>query len=501
MGNGEYSTRLNFMSNIQVIPALRKDSQKKRVAGYARVSTADEHQDSSYRLQIQELEDSIRANPKFEFVGVFKDRKSGSNIKGRQQFNDMIELALMGEIDVIITKSITRFARNLLDTISIIRELKIKNVEVFFQKERISTLDPSIEMILTVLAMHAEEELKNISANTLWSKRRIASKGGNLTTYLYGYDIKKETWTIKANEARVVRLIFDMYVNNKTYREMSEKLYEMKIKTPTGKERWGIGTFESMLQNEKYAGHMALYKTFIHQEVRIRSSRLQNEENMILNHHKAIIDPSIYEKAMEIRKMRTKNKLEGYVPLKDRVTPYYQFVYSTQNENYLRFVLEKPKGKYEIPTLYCYNKERRNRIMITVNNLFAVMNDAFKKLSEAFINGLSFTEIINDNLISCESKLVDSPDNKTYLLNKKVALIEAKRNLSLFIGRVKSFRPLDNTDAFKYYVRGVIIESDGAIRINLNLLNGNFLNHQVLKSAIELRVGNSNKMVPFFIYL
>ena len=146
------------MSNLQVIPALQKDKQKKRAVGYARVSTADEHQDSSYRLQIQELEDSIVENPRFEFIGIFKDRKSGRNTKDRQEFNTMISLAMAGEIDVIVTKSITRFGRNLLETISLVRELKIHNVEVIFQKEGIATSDPSIEMILNVLAMHAEEE-------------------------------------------------------------------------------------------------------------------------------------------------------------------------------------------------------------------------------------------------------------------------------------------------------------------------------------------------------
>ena len=131
------------MNNVEVIKVFNNPSRLKRVAGYARVSTADEHQDSSYSLQAEELEQEIKNNPRYEFIGIFKDKKSGRNTKHRNQFNAMIELALLGEIDIIITKSITRFARNILDTISIVRNLKNHNVEVIFQKENISSLDPS----------------------------------------------------------------------------------------------------------------------------------------------------------------------------------------------------------------------------------------------------------------------------------------------------------------------------------------------------------------------
>ena len=146
------------MNNVEVIKVFNNPSRLKRVAGYARVSTADEHQDSSYTLQTEELEQEIKSNPRYEFIGIFKDKKSGRNTKHRTEFNAMIELALLGEIDIIITKSITRFARNILDTISIVRNLKNHNVEVIFQKENISSLDPSIGFVLSVLAMHAEEE-------------------------------------------------------------------------------------------------------------------------------------------------------------------------------------------------------------------------------------------------------------------------------------------------------------------------------------------------------
>ncbi len=482
-----------------VIHALRRDSQKKRAVGYARVSTADEHQDSSYRLQIQELETSIRLNPRYEFIGIFKDRKSGSNTKGRQEFTAMIDLAMMGEIDVIITKSITRFARNIIDTISIVRELKNKNVEVFFQKEGISTLDPSLEMILTVLAMHAEEELKNISANTIWSKKRKIARGGSLTTVLYGYKIKNDIWTIVPKEARVVRMVFDMYINKKSYREMTNELLASGIKSPSGKEKWSIGAFESILQNEKYAGHLSHYKTYIYNDTRVRSSRLSREENMILNHHKPIVEPEVYEAAMNLRKSRTKNNREAYVPFSDSVTPYYQFVYSHTNEKYLKFVVEKPKGKYEIPTLFCYNKERLNRVMITVKNLFALLNDALASLSVMVNNGFGFSDILSSALSLIESELETAVDNKNQLLTQKVLLIEGQRRIGAFIRIIKNFKTMDNVEDFKTLVKNVEILKNGKIKINLSLIEGTMINETILDSSISLRVGNTTKKLLFFV--
>lgn len=502
MGNGEYSMRLNFMSNIQVIPALRKDSQKKRVAGYARVSTADEHQDSSYLLQAQEIEDSIRANPRYEFVGIFKDRKSGSKTKGRLEFNAMIDLALMGEIDIIITKSITRFARSLLDTISIVRELKNNNVEVLFQKEGISTLDPSIEMILTVLAMHAEEEIKNISENTRWNFQRKMRAGGNFTTYLYGYNIRGERWTINNKEASAVRLIFDMYTNNYSYRDIIEKLFEMGIKSPTGKERWGLATIERMVQNEKFAGHMSLGKTYTLNGVCVRSPLIDLQDSMIKNHHPAIITQEVFEKAITLRLSRSKNNANGYIPLNDRITPFYQFVYSPVNEKYLKYVVERPKGKYEIPTLFAYDKNRENRVMVTVNNLYAILNDALGKLS---LQSLQFagnvSSLITAKLAECETQLSVDSEHKVDLLTTKVSLIAANKKVLSFTKQLKNYSLLNDISDFKKFVRVVELIDNTTFAIRLALVEDNSLDTLLLQSKVHLKVGNIYRDVSFFIYL
>lgn len=486
-------------SKVKTIKALSNPSVLKRVVGYARVSTADEHQDSSYRLQIDELEKSIRINPRYEFIGIFKDRKSGRDIKHREEFTTMLELASMGEIDVIVTKSITRFGRNLIETINIIRSLKLNNVEVIFQKENISTFDSSIEMVLTILAMHAEEESNNISQNALWSIKRKIRKGGNLTSRLYGYAIKGESWTIVKSEAKAIRIIFEMYLAKKTYKEIIAKLHDCKIISPSGKEYWVVGGIEEILKNEKYAGHMNLGKTFIHNGTRIRSSRLEMEANRILNHHAPIISPDTFDKAIALRNGRARPTKDSYVPFLDSVTPYYQFVYSAKNNSFLRYIVERPKRKYEIPTLYCYDKLKINRVSITIKNLFAIMNKALSELSLSIYNGYSFLETINEALEKCEADLLFEKNDKTKLLKERALLSDAQRNITTFVRQVKTFKPMEHIDSFKTLVRNVIIEQDGRIRININLVKDNLIQAVILESSVELRVGNGNKIIEYFL--
>ena len=481
------------MNNLEIIKAIRKPEQIKKVAGYARVSTSDEHQDSSYKMQMEELEKSIKENPLFEFVGIFKDKKSGTSTKLRTEFNVMIDLALAGEIDVIITKSITRFARNILTTITLVRQLKNHNVEIIFQKENISSLDPKSEFVLSILAMQAEEESKNISENTKWNIKRKVHAGGNLTTNLYGYKIKGEKWAIIESEAKVVRMIFDMYLNRVSYKSIIEKLFSLGIKTSTGKDKWNQGTIEQMVQNEKYAGHMSLGKTFILNGTTLRSKRINRDNHFILNHHEAIISPSVFDAAIDLRAKRTRNELQYYVPLSKRITPYYQFVYSKENQRYLKFVIERPKGKYEIPTLFCYNNQKTNRIMITVNNLFALINDAINSVKDSSAN-LSSTILtfINTRLTDYENSLSNTNVDKPDLLSKKIKLLKAKKRVPNFIKQIKSYRPLSVIEDIKKIVDKVTIHNLSNFNIRFNLINDDDLSLHLIDSSITLKLGYKN---------
>ncbi len=491
------------MNNVSVIkPILNPSNRLKRVCGYARVSTIDEHQDTSYNTQISELEELIKSNPYYEFVGVFKDKKSGTNTKNREEFRAMIDLALLGEIDIIYTKSITRFARNLIDTISIIRKLKSHNVEVIFLKENLNTSDPTIGFLLTVLAVHAEEESKSISSNVKWSVKRKAQRGGNLTTQLYGYKIDGENWSIVESEAKVVKMIFDMYIKGKTYKEIINKLFKLNIKTSNGKDRWHPGTIEQMIQNEKYAGHMALGKTTISNGKVIKTNKDELYENMILNHHSPIVSDDTFNKALNLRKQRRRKKSYTYIPEGMNSNPFYEFVYSKENERYLRFVVEKPKGKYIIPTLFCYNNQNKNRAMLTVKNLFLILNDAINELSKNSDNLHSiFSEFINDNIKSCKALFDNDLENRVDILSNKASLTKSKKNILNYISRIKRFKESEDILEYRKIVYKVIINDKLNIDIKLSLNPLESLNLELISSSITLTIGNGNKELNYRVLL
>ncbi len=489
------------MNNVTVIKAISNPNKIKRVAGYARVSTIDEHQDTSYNTQSVELENEIKSNPSYEFVGVFKDKKSGTTTKGRTEFNAMIELALLGEIDLIITKSITRFARNLIDTISTIRKLKEKNVEVFFQKENISTLDPSIEFLLTILAVHAEEESKNISSNVKWSVKQKINRGGNFTTKLYGYRIDGEEWIIHEEEAKVVRLIYEMYIEGKTYKHIIDTLYKMGIKTSTGKDRWHQGTIESILLNEKYAGHMAYGRRFIHNGNVVTKKRASLLDNMIRNHHDPIVSQNTFDKAIALRESRSRNQATDYVPFDDKKTPYNSFVYSKENERFLKYVIERPKGKYVIPTLYCYNRNHKNRVMLKADNLFILLNDALTNLSSASDTlGSIFTPFLNENIEKCNELNKYCVGDKAIILTNKSSLIKSQKRLPNYIKRLRLFKTSNDIEYLRKFVHKVTIIDSLNIEIKLSLNPIDSLNLFIGSGTVNYKIGNLFKDVSYTIF-
>lgn len=489
------------MNNVDVLKPFRPFNTIKRVAGYARVSTSDEHQDSSFRLQMTELENDIRSNPNYQFIGIFKDKKSGTSTKHRSEFNTMIELARIGELDIIYTKSITRFARNILDTIRIVRELKLLNVEVIFQKENISSLDPQTEFVLSVLAMQAEEESKNISDNTKWSVKRKIHSGLNLTSSLYGYKIDGEKWTIVESEAKVIRMIFDMYLKKVSYKKICERLFKLGIKTSTGKEKWHPGTIEGIVQNEKFAGHMALGKTYIFNGNTLRTKRVNHQEHFIKNHHDAIVSSSVYFAAIRLRESRTRNQLKTYIPLSERVTPYYRFVYSKLNNQYLRYVVERPKVKYEIPTLFCYDTQKKHRVMITVSNLFLILNHAIQNTKDVITKvSTDVSKFIGEKLNSINESLLTTEINSVELLTEKIIFLQSKRDLSSFIRKFKNTAMLSSVEDFRIIIQKVIIDENYRFSIKLNLIGNHDTNIEIIRSTINLKIGSANKDVHYIVY-
>lgn len=277
------------------IPAMTVG--RRRVAGYARVSTDKDEQFTSYEAQVDYYTNYIKRNPEWQFVAVYTDEGlSGLNTKKREGFNQMVADALSGRIDLIVTKSVSRFARNTVDSLTTIRKLKEKGVEVYFEKENIWTFDGKGELLLTIMSSLAQEESRSISDNVTWGQRKRFSDGKVSLAYsqFLGYQKgENNIMEIVPEEAEIVRRIYRLFQEGKTFNGIAALLTEEGIPTPAGKSRWSASTVESILTNEKYKGDAVLQKKFT---VDFLTKKMKTNEGevpqyYVANSHPAIIDP------------------------------------------------------------------------------------------------------------------------------------------------------------------------------------------------------------------
>lgn len=295
-------------------PVPEAESRRKRVAAYARVSTEQDEQLSSYEAQVEFYTRYISGNPAWEFVSVYTDEGiSGTNTKKREGFNRMVTDALAGKIDLILTKSISRFARNTVDTLTTIRKLKEKGVEVYFEKENIYTLDSKGEIMLTIMSSLAQEESRSISENVTWGKRRSMEEGKvsfACKHFLgYGKDSDGQLYIVE-KEAETVRSIYKMFLDGKTVRTIADFLTGQGIPTPGGKKNWSVSTIMSILQNEKYKGDALLQKTytadFLTKKVKKNNGELP--QYYIENSHPAIISQETFDLVQKEIERRRPNR-------------------------------------------------------------------------------------------------------------------------------------------------------------------------------------------------
>lgn len=258
---------------VSMIPAkpqydrsIKLSEKKLRVAAYCRVSTELEEQESSYEAQVEYYTRKIQETDNWKMAGIYADDgKSATNTKKRDDFNAMIKDALDGRIDMILTKSVSRFARNTVDSLLTIRKLKEKNVAVVFEKEGVNTMDGTGEILITILSSLAQEESRNISENTRWGVVRRFENGKMIVNHnkFMGYT-KNENGdlVIVPEEAEIVRLIFRLYLEGYSAKRISRYLEENGIKTATGQDKWHDSVIFKMLRNEKYMGDALLQKTY-----------------------------------------------------------------------------------------------------------------------------------------------------------------------------------------------------------------------------------------------
>ena len=296
---------------VTIIPAdpqyTQKDIRKQhlRVAPYCRVSTDKEEQLSSYEAQIEYYTARIAENPDWTMVRMYADEGiSGTSMKKRKEFLKMVEDCEKGKIDLVITKSTTRFARNTLEGIQIVRQLRRLGVGVFFEKENANTLYMDNEMLLTFFFSQAQAESESLSKNVSWGHRRNYENGKVYYQYdsFLGYKKGPDGQpVIDEEQAPIVRRIFARYLMGDSVRKICRDLEADGIRTVRGCEKWSDSTVQNMLRNEKYIGDALLQKTFV-QDIFTRKS-MKNEGQLpkyyVHNCHPAIIDRMTFQKVQE----------------------------------------------------------------------------------------------------------------------------------------------------------------------------------------------------------
>ena len=311
------------MAAVEVIKASRKRTpsspagvsvEKLKVAAYCRVSTDNDEQLESYKSQVEYYTTVIHENPDWVLVDIYADEAiTGTMVDKRENFQRMISDCMNGKIDLIITKSISRFARNTLDVLKYVRLLKEKRIGIKFEEEKINTLSMDGELLLAVLSAVYQQEVENTSANVKKGLRMKMQRGelvGFQGCLGYDYDPNTKSISINKEEAEIVRFIFRMYLKGYGCEAIGRELRKRGWKTKRGKTSWPNSAVLGILKNEKYKGDILMGKTFTVDP--INKKRLANmgdvDQFYIRDHHEAIISAGEFERAREIREARSRKQ-------------------------------------------------------------------------------------------------------------------------------------------------------------------------------------------------
>lgn len=327
------------MKDVEIIKARNTLSSRAktnltkrlRVAAYCRVSTDSEDQINSYKSQVQYYTDLINNNSEWSLADIYADEAiTGTQVTKREDFQRLINDCMNGDVDLIVTKSISRFARNTLDTLKYVRMLKEKGIAVFFEEENINTLTMDGELLLVILSSVAQQEVENISANVKKGLKMKMQRGelvGFQGCLGYDYHPEDKTITINDEEAEIVRYIFKRYIEGAGGSVIAQELQNLGYKTKRGSSTWAETTVIGIIKNEKYKGDILMGKTFTLDPISKR--RLDNfgEEDQfyIRDHHEAIISEEVFNAAQEILKRRAKPRRLGTDGKREKFSRKYAF--------------------------------------------------------------------------------------------------------------------------------------------------------------------------------
>ena len=409
-----------------------------RVAAYCRVSTDGDEQLGSFESQKAYYEQKIKQNKEWVSAGIFADEAiTGTKVDKREGFQEMIRKCQNGEIDMILTKSISRFSRNTQDIIKYVRMLRDRNIAIVFEKENINTLDMNGEMLLTILSSLSQGEVESLSENVKMGLK-MKMKRGELVGFngCLGYDYHPDTKSITVNEqeAETVRFIYNMYLQGYGSSTIAKRLTEMGVKNKLGKVEWHDHGVMGIIKNEKYKGDILLGKTFTVDRISKRRLANMGEEDRyyIRDHHEPIVSREVWDKADEIRLKRVKPRLMENTGNRERYTR--QFTFSSMLEcGYCGHKLSR-RTRHQTtitkkPVWQCMNVIKNGISScpnckaideVIIENAFV---DAFQLLAD------NFDDVLDSVLNTIEDVLKDDTELKRVKqLEKDISSIETKKS-------------------------------------------------------------------------
>ena len=308
---------------IEEIPAKPKEQKIIRVAAYARVSSDKDAAFHSLEAQTEYYRDYVAAHPEWELVSIYSDNGISGTTINRPEFQRMLQDCREGKIDLVITKSVTRFARNTVILLETIRELKKLGIDCYFEKEDMHSISPDGELLLTLLAMYAEEEARSASENQKWRIRKRFENGEPWVGKMLGYRLDNGKLVVIPEEAEIVRQIFMDYLSGMGLYRIAKKLILQKVQPDNG-NAWSGTSIRRILTNEKYTGNLLLQKTFV-PDFRTKVSKINHGEvrkYYVENSHEAIIDQETFDAVQaELLARATSRKRNGA----EVIPPYHLF--------------------------------------------------------------------------------------------------------------------------------------------------------------------------------
>lgn len=432
------NTREKIVTRIEANPLLvqgKLPEERLNVAAYCRVSTDSDDQLNSYEAQVAYYSDYINKNPKWHFVDIYADEgESGTETSKRKHFNRMIRDCNNGKIDLILTKSVSRFARNTVDSLNYIRKLKEKNIGIFFEEQNCNTLKEDSEMILGIYSVMAQTESENISANVRWGIQKRMRDGTyhtRMNLLGYGKDDNDEVIIIP-EEAAIIKRIFSLYLDGYSLKQIAKDLIANGFKTKLGNCNWMDSTVNSILTNEKYVGDILYQKTYTVDCLNHKCKKNNGERTkyLVSNNHPAIISRDTFN-AVQLERARRSNKAkksDKTITPQGRYCGKYAFSELLICSDCGSHLKRRIKSNGDERTVYwrCINRTENGKSAcpyskgLKETDLQEAVCRCFKKVCSGETNGIS---IIRDNLkyVFCD----DSDSLDVFAIEQSIKEIQA----------------------------------------------------------------------------